>query len=296
MPDDPNSSQKPISENNSEPTSSQEPTEPAPENAADSELVDVPSEVVKALEDDFEVKSSDIRPSDSIITESPNEQNPVVEQARYETGTEEKPSENEEIQAENKEIRNGGISTESNKPASITPPTNEAQEEKQLEPTPENLKAQTSTNEPLTTSAENSDEARLDIETKPFQLEVNLPEAENEKIPEPAQAEPKIAQPPKQIEVKPLSAVIPVVHKAIGKNMHELQAKEQKAIKNRTRKRLEKIMMLFESEKEITNDEVEKSIHVSDSTATRYLSRLEKEGKVRRNGKRRGKYVSYSKI
>ena len=45
----------------------------------------------------------------------------------------------------------------------------------------------------------------------------------------------------------------------------------------------------------ITNDEVEKFLHVSDATATRYLSTLEKEGKIKQNGKT-GKGVSYSRI
>ena len=45
----------------------------------------------------------------------------------------------------------------------------------------------------------------------------------------------------------------------------------------------------------ITNDEVEKLLHVSDATATRYLDMLEKEGKIRQEGKT-GKYVVYVKI
>ena len=61
-------------------------------------------------------------------------------------------------------------------------------------------------------------------------------------------------------------------------------------------------MTLFEKKKkgstgspQVTNDEVEKFLHVSDATATRYLSQLEKEGKIKQNGKT-GKGVSYSKI
>jgi len=42
-------------------------------------------------------------------------------------------------------------------------------------------------------------------------------------------------------------------------------------------------------------DEVEKLLHVSDATATRYLEQLEKEGKVKQNG-RTGAGVLYSKI
>jgi predicted HTH transcriptional regulator len=54
-------------------------------------------------------------------------------------------------------------------------------------------------------------------------------------------------------------------------------------------------MSLFLKQSKITNDEVEKFLHVSDATATRYLSELEKEGKIKQNGKT-GKGVSYSRI
>ncbi len=77
--------------------------------------------------------------------------------------------------------------------------------------------------------------------------------------------------------------------------MRELQVKEQLAIKNKKRKKLDLVMNLFLKKSKITNDEVEKFLHVSDATATRYLSQLEKEGKIKQNGKT-GKGVSYSKI
>lgn len=41
--------------------------------------------------------------------------------------------------------------------------------------------------------------------------------------------------------------------------------------------------------------EVEKLLRISDATATRYLDILEKEGKIRQEGKT-GKYVVYVKI
>jgi hypothetical protein len=61
------------------------------------------------------------------------------------------------------------------------------------------------------------------------------------------------------------------------------------------RKKLDRIMFLFLKQSKITNDEVEKYLHVSDATATRYLSILEKEGKIKQNGKT-GHMVSYSRI
>lgn len=61
------------------------------------------------------------------------------------------------------------------------------------------------------------------------------------------------------------------------------------------RKKLEKIMTLFLKKKNITNDEVEKYLHISDATATRYLNILEKENKIKQTGKT-GKSVFYIKI
>ena len=67
------------------------------------------------------------------------------------------------------------------------------------------------------------------------------------------------------------------------------------AIQFRKRKKLDRVMSLFLQQSKITNDEVEKFLHVSDATATRYLSILEKENKIKQVGKT-GKGVSYSRI
>lgn len=75
----------------------------------------------------------------------------------------------------------------------------------------------------------------------------------------------------------------------------ELLVKARNMIQLRKRKKLDKIMSLFLQKSKIINDEVEKLLHVSDATATRYLSQLEKEGKIQQSGKV-GKGVSYSKI
>ena len=53
-------------------------------------------------------------------------------------------------------------------------------------------------------------------------------------------------------------------------------------------------MSMFETKSKITNDEVEKILHISDATATRYLDILENEGKIKQEGKT-GKAVFYSK-
>ncbi len=61
------------------------------------------------------------------------------------------------------------------------------------------------------------------------------------------------------------------------------------------REKVDKILEMFSRQKEITNDEVEKLLHVSDATATRYLETLEKEGKIKQVGKT-GKGVTYEKM
>ncbi len=75
----------------------------------------------------------------------------------------------------------------------------------------------------------------------------------------------------------------------------ELLIQARNAIQFRKRKKLDKLMSLFLKHQKITNDEVEKFLHVSDATATRYLSQLEREGKIKQIGKT-GHSVSYSQL
>jgi predicted HTH transcriptional regulator len=77
--------------------------------------------------------------------------------------------------------------------------------------------------------------------------------------------------------------------------LRQLLNKAQEAIQFRKRKKLDKIMSMFETKSKITNDEVEKLLHVSDATATRYLTILKQENKIKQEGKT-GKSVFYSKI
>ena len=75
----------------------------------------------------------------------------------------------------------------------------------------------------------------------------------------------------------------------------QLLISARNAIQFRKRKKLDKVMALFLQKSKITNAEVQKLLHVSDATATRYLSELEREGKIKQNGKT-GEGVSYFKI
>ena len=119
-------------------------------------------------------------------------------------------------------------------------------------------------------------------EEKPSQNQSN-----SEPISEPLEApEPQTAQIPvnEPLENRPKPSLA-----------RELLITARNAIQFRKRKKLDKIMSLFLKQSKITNDYVEKYLHVSDATATRYLSQLEKEGKIQQSGKT-GKGVSYSRI
>ena len=54
----------------------------------------------------------------------------------------------------------------------------------------------------------------------------------------------------------------------------------------------EKILEFLRGREKTTNNDIEKLLAVSDATATRYMSELEKEGNVRQIGTT-GKYVYY---
>ena len=73
MPDDQNTTQNLISEENSMPPSPQEPTEQGTENTAHSEPSVAPPEAPESSPSDFSVKSNDIPPSDSTHIEPEKE-------------------------------------------------------------------------------------------------------------------------------------------------------------------------------------------------------------------------------
>lgn len=114
-------------------------------------------------------------------------------------------------------------------------------------------------------------------------------------IPEPAPAE-QTAQIPANEPIAPVpeplpqattSVVAPILNYA-----RDLAVKARAVIQGRKRKKLDKILEAVTKHGSITNDQVEKLLHVSDATATRYLTQLEKEGKLKQEGKT-GKSVRY---
>ena len=98
-----------------------------------------------------------------------------------------------------------------------------------------------------------------------------------------------------------MGASEPLDEPASAQNSGEAkQRQENLKLANQTRqekkrKKIDAILDLFTEKQKITNDEVEKLLHVSDATATRYLETLEKEGKIKQVGKT-GKHTHYKKI
>lgn len=126
------------------------------------------------------------------------------------------------------------------------------------------------------------------------------PEPETAQIPEDEPLdEPETQEPEPKTEVQkepePKKENKPKLSYLKSQKLGELLVMARTAIQFRKRKKLDKVMSLFLKQSKITNDEVEKLLHVSDATATRYLSQLEKENKIKQIGKT-GKGVSYSRI
>jgi len=100
--------------------------------------------------------------------------------------------------------------------------------------------------------------------------------------------------PPEPDPIQPPSAAAPVptgiLHAA-----RDLLLKARVTMQDRKRKKRDKILQALKTKNKITNDEVEKLLHVSDATAARYLSALVKENKIRQVGKT-GTGVAYTKI
>ena len=108
--------------------------------------------------------------------------------------------------------------------------------------------------------------------------------------PLPTPSEPLPNQQPASQPSAPTQVTAPIAHRG-----RDVLTKAPATIQDRKHKKLEKILEAMSAKGKITNDEVEKLLHVSDATATRYLSALEKEGKIQQVGKT-GKAVAYTRI
>jgi hypothetical protein len=145
-------------------------------------------------------------------------------------------------------------------------------------------------NEPKTEEKQGVNEPVPELISEPVQSiepsgSTSLPQAT-------AQIPPNEPLAPEPEPIKP--ELIPVIISPKN-SIRELLEKAKNAIQFRKRKKLDRVMSLFLKQSKITNDEVEKFLHVSDATATRYLSQLKKENKIKQTGKT-GHSVFYSKI
>lgn len=89
----------------------------------------------------------------------------------------------------------------------------------------------------------------------------------------------EVMAPPKPAEISTTSV------QNFGVSKKELWQRFLDKISFRKRKRLDKIMTLATQKGKIKNDDVEKLLRVSDSTAQRYLKELARSGKLKLSGK-----------
>ncbi len=157
--------------------------------------------------------------------------------------------------------------------------------------------------DPNTTQNSISTEAPIEPQPQTAQVPVSEP-LPPEPVSETIQAEPETIPEPESVETdstpisssqsqaEPVVVPKPNLARDLAK---DLLSKARFAVQTRKRVKLDRMMTLFAKRTNITNDEVEKFLHVSDATATRYLEILEKENKIKQSGKT-GKGVSYTKI
>ena len=127
------------------------------------------------------------------------------------------------------------------------------------------------------TQKENKQEIETPKEQPPIEetpkTETSSLETQGEEITSLSQQEVKESQPQPEIPVQ-----------AEPLRLRQLWQKFLESLKERKAKRLEKILQLAREKGTITNDDVEKLLRVSDSTATRYLNQLVREGRLKRLG------------
>jgi hypothetical protein len=143
-------------------------------------------------------------------------------------------------------------------------------------------------------------ETEENIETKP-KIEIQTKE-ETQVQPSTQEITPPIVETPKEeVETNPQSqstlqikTVEKIIYKTDPNFIQKLLNKARAKIQERRRKKLDKIMMLFNTNTQITNDDVQKLLRTTKRTATRYFDLLEQEQKITQIGKT-GKAVFYTK-
>ncbi|MCK4386885.1 MAG: hypothetical protein KAV41_02265 [Candidatus Pacebacteria bacterium] len=98
----------------------------------------------------------------------------------------------------------------------------------------------------------------------------------------------------KTMEDEQIKTVEKIIYKTDPNFVQKLLIKARAKIQERKRKKLDKIMTLFETKTQIRNKDVRKSLFVKKRTATNYLNQLEKEQRIIQMGKK-GNEVFYVK-
>jgi len=139
------------------------------------------------------------------------------------------------------------------------------------------------------------EEQKLPEETKPSETTQPVQEAPKpEEVPPPIKLEPgKPAEQPQQPETPqvPQPSEEEIQKRVNEKLKVELDARRQKANQARLQKKednLKKIFGLVQSKRVVTNDEVRDFLHVSQSTATNYLTEMVNRGMLKKEGERGG--------
>jgi len=143
---------------------------------------------------------------------------------------------------------------------------------------------------PLAPAGPEAEQGEPETQTAQIPASEPLPPEPEPIAPTPASQPPQAATSASATPVPASTSSLQATHPA-----RDLLVKARATIQDRKHKKLEKILEALNTKGKITNDEVEKLLHVSDATATRYLSALEKEGKIQQVGKT-GKAVEYTRI
>ena len=114
------------------------------------------------------------------------------------------------------------------------------------------------------------------------------PSVPNSSTTEPISAAPEIPPLAPTLPAEPVQAPAMDAQNAPKRDSRSFLAKALEKIQFRKRAKLEKIVKLAGEKHSITNDQVEKLLRVSDATATRYLTDLMRQGRLRQVGARGG--------
>ncbi|MCK5029212.1 MAG: hypothetical protein KAR57_06230 [Bacteroidales bacterium] len=86
-----------------------------------------------------------------------------------------------------------------------------------------------------------------------------------------------------------------IIYRTDPNIVQKLLVKARAKIQERKRKKLDRVMALFEALPQITNKDIQKLLRISSATAVRYLDILEAENRIKQVGNT-GKSVFYTKV